>query len=336
MTKVAVAGLGYWGPLLVRNLASIPTCSEIVVFDLDDRRTKAVAAGFRGATGAASFEEILDDDEVAAVVVATPVASHVDLAERAIGAGKHVLVEKPLATSRADADHLIALATEAGVLLMAGHTFLYSPAVRLVSERIRSGEIGEPVYVHSSRVNLGIHRSDSSVLWDLGPHDLSILFEWLGESPARVSASGLSSIPGREPDVAFVYLEYRSGVIANLHLSWLAPTKLRRTMLVGTRKMIVYEDTNAEEPVKIYDKGVDLPDPESFGEHQIQYRTGDVVSPRVEAWEPLRKELEHFLERVGNGETPSEPEATAAAVVGVLEAAEESLRSGGAAVELEP
>jgi predicted dehydrogenase len=332
--RVAVVGLGYWGPLLVRNLVSIQACSEVVVFDQQETRTKAMVESFPGVVAAPSFEELLGDADLDAVVLATPVATHMELASAALAAGKHVLVEKPLATSLADARRLVDEATASGVLVMAGHTFLYSPAVQLISERLKSGDLGEPVYVHSSRVNLGIHRSDSSVLWDLGPHDVSILIEWLSQPPVRVSATGLSSLPGRAPDVAFVYLEFPSGVIANLHLSWLAPTKLRRTMLVATRKMVVYEDTNAEEPVKIYDKGIALPDPESFGEYQIQYRTGDVISPRIDTWEPLRRELEHFLERVANGETPSDQEQTAASVVAVLEAAELSLESGGAAVEI--
>lgn len=332
--RVGVVGLGYWGPLLVRNLASISACSEVVVSDLQEARVKSIAASYPGVIGAASVEELLDDPALEAVVLATPVATHVRLASMAVAAGKHVLVEKPLATSLEQATLLLDQAVEAGVLVMAGHTFLYSPAVKLVAEWLSRGEFGQPVYVQSSRVNLGIHRSDSNVLWDLGPHDLSILVEWLGEVPTRVAATGVSSMPGREHDVAFVYLEFPSGAVANLHLSWLAPTKLRRTMLVGTKKMVVYEDTNAEEPVKIYDKGIDLPDPESFGEYQIQYRTGDVVSPRVETWEPLRKELEHFLARVADGEVPSAQERTAAAIVGVLEAAERSLKSRGQSVEI--
>lgn len=334
--RVAVAGLGYWGPLLVRNLVAMPECSDLFVYDSQESRMKVMTTNYPGVAAASSFDELLEDPHLDAVVLATPVETHVELASKAIAAGKNVLVEKPLATSRAEADRLIAEATESGVLVMAGHTFLYSPAVMLVTERLRSGELGDPIYVHSSRVNLGIHRSDSSVLWDLGPHDLSILLQWLGEEPVRVSATGLSSLPGRKPDVAFIYLEFGSGAIANIHLSWLAPTKLRRTMLVATRKMVVYEDTNAEEPVKIYDKGVDLPDPTSFGEHQVQYRTGDVVSPRVESWEPLRRELEHFLARVANGETPSDPERKAATIVGVIEAAEHSLRNRGVPVNIAP
>lgn len=332
--KVAVAGLGYWGPLLVRNLADLPECSELVVYDPVETRTKSVLARHPKATTVESFDSIVTDPEIDAVVLATPVATHVDLATRAVLNDKNVLVEKPLATSRREADQLIALARDHGVLAMVGHTFLYSPAVALVRDRLRSGDLGTPLYVHSSRVNLGIHRSDASVLWDLAPHDVSILLEWLDDVPVRVSAVALSSLVGRAPDVAFLYVEFAGGAIANIHLSWLAPTKLRRTMLVATKKMVVYEDTDPEEPVKIYDKGVDLPDPASFGEHQVQYRTGDVVSPRVETWEPLKRELEHFLARCAAGEGPAEQEAKAVTVVAVIEAAENSLRMNGTPVEL--
>lgn len=331
VVKVAVVGLGYWGPLLVRNLVAIPACSEVVVFDVEESRVKAVKTGFPQVAPSESYDELLRDPTLDAIVLATPVATHVELASRAIAAGKHVLVEKPLATSRSAAHTLLKQAEDAGLIAMAGHTFLYNAAVMLVAERLRAGEFGRPVYVHSSRVNLGIHRSDASVLWDLGPHDVSILLEWIGEVPAVVRATGLASLRGHEPDVAFLYLEFPSGVIANVHLSWLAPTKLRRTMLVGSRKMVVYEDTNAEEPVKIYDKGVHLPDPTSFGEHQVQYRTGDVISPRVDSWEPLRRELEHFVQRVADSDTPGRDERMAIAVVSVLEEAERSLRSGGSA-----
>lgn len=332
--KTAVVGLGYWGPLLVRNLSAMAECSQVVAFDTDEERCKAIRIPHSDLVVAASFEDILDDDEIRAVVLATPVATHVELALRVIESGKNVLVEKPLATSQADAERLVRAADARGVLVMAGHTFLYSPAVLDVRDRLRRGQLGKPVYVHSSRVNLGIHRSDASVLWDLAPHDLSILLEWLDETPERVSATGLSSLSGRAPDVAFVYVEFSSGAVANLHLSWLAPTKLRRTMLVATKKMVVYEDTDAEEPVKIYDKGVDLPDPSSFGEHNVQYRTGDVLSPRVGSWEPLQRELQDFLRRCAAGERPGKAEEKAVTVVAVIEAAEMSLGRKGAPVEV--
>jgi len=273
-------------------------------------------------------DAVLADPEVAAVVVATPVGSHSLLVEEALRQGKSVLCEKPLATTAQEAQSLVGLARQRGLMLMVGHTFLYSPAVQLVADLVRRGELGELLYAQSSRVNLGIHRSDVSVIWDLGPHDLSILLDWVGEVPTRVSAFGRSSIDNSPTDVAFIDLSFPSGFVANLHLSWLAPRKVRRTTLVGRDKMLIYEDTNSEEPVKIYDMGLAVPDPTSFGENRLIYRTGDIRSPRVEMWEPLRAELADFLDRVSRADIPGPAEETAVDVVRTLEAAEVSLQAG--------
>jgi predicted dehydrogenase len=327
--KVAVVGLGYWGPNLVRNLHSVDGCTGVIACDTDEARVKSVQGSYPAVAGTCSFDQVLADPEATAVIIATPVATHADLATRALEAGKSVLVEKPLAASAAEASRLIQLARENRVLVMAGHTFLYSPPVRTVSRLLQQGQVGVPLYVQSSRVNLGIHQSDVSVLWDLAPHDLSILFEWLQEQPAQVSAIGRTSFGG-SPDVAFIDLAFPSGCIANLHLSWLAPTKLRRTTLVGTRRMVVYEDTNPEEPVKVYDKGVTDPDPQNFLEYKMTYRTGAVVSPFVESVEPLRAELEDFLARVSRREVPGRQEDAAATVVATIEKAEQSLLNHGA------
>jgi predicted dehydrogenase len=331
--KVAVVGLGYWGPNLVRNLHSVDACTGVVACDMDKARVKSVQSTYPATAGTCLYEEVLADPRVAAVIISTPVATHAELAAAALEAGKSVLVEKPLAASARDASDLIQLATQNGVLVMAGHTFLYSPPVQTVSRLLQQGQVGVPLYVQSSRVNLGIHQSDVSVLWDLAPHDLSILFEWLQEEPIQVSAIGRTGFAG-PPDVAFIDLTFPSGCIANLHLSWLAPTKLRRTTLVGSRRMVVYEDTNPEEPVKVYDKGVSDPDPQNFLEYKMTYRTGAVVSPFVESVEPLHAELEDFLARVSRRETPGKPEEAAAAVVATIERAEESLREHGAPMPL--
>jgi predicted dehydrogenase len=306
----------------------------VVACDVNESRLKATLDQYPSASGTTSYEELLADPSLSAVVLATPVDTHVPLARQAVAAGRHVLVEKPLATSFVDAMSLLDAATEAGVLVMAGHTFLHSAPVLHVRDLLRSGELGDPIYVHSSRVNLGIHQSDVSVLWDLAPHDLSILFEWLGELPVAVSAIARSSVPGREADVAFVDLEFPSGAIANLHLSWLAPTKVRRTTLVASRKMVVYEDTNGEEPVKIFDKGISVSDPTDYGQFQLTYRTGDIVAPLIGTWEPLQREVEHFLERVSLGDTPGGEETVAAWVVRTIEGAERSRRSGGVPMRL--
>jgi predicted dehydrogenase len=267
-------------------------------------------------------------------VLATPVMTHDRLATAALGAGKHCLVEKPLATTAEAARRLVDMAIDRDLVLMCGHTFLYSPPVQAVRRLVETGELGTPLYIQSSRVNLGIHQSDVSVVWDLGPHDLSIVCEWLGETPIWATASGRSCAPGGSPDVVFMNLGFASGVVANIHLSWLAPTKVRRMTLVASHKMVVYEDTNAEEPVKVYDKGLALPDPEDFGQYRVTYRTGDVVAPWVEPVEPLRGELTDFLRRIELGDGPGQAEETVVAIVTALEAAEASLAAGGERVQI--
>jgi len=335
--KVAVVGVGYWGPNIVRNLQQIDVCEGVVAYDVDETRLKGIVRHYPATAVADQFDDILRDPDVSAVVIATPVVTHGQLAQAALRAGKSVLVEKPLASTSEEAREVLALARREGLLVMAGHTFLYSPPVQAVGRLIKEGALGKPLYVQSSRVNLGIHRSDIDVVWDLAPHDLSILWSWLGEHPMRISAIGRSS-NGGAADVAFLDLEYPSGCLANIHLSWLAPTKVRRMTLVGSRRMVVYEDTNTEEPIRIFDSGADPPDPDDLkapaGSFTWTYRTGDVVSPRLDSWEPLRAELEDFLGRVARGETPDDREEAAVQVVAAIEAAERSLAGGGRPVSL--
>lgn len=332
--KVAVVGLGYWGPNHVRNLVSLDSCTGVVAVDLDLARAQRVAHTHASITPTTDLRVALEDPEVVAVVISTPVFTHGALAREALEAGKSVLVEKPLTTSGDEAAALLKLATDKGLLVSAGHTFLFSPPVVAIRDMVAAGDLGELMYLQGSRVNLGIHNSEVSVLWDLAPHDLSILLDWVDERPSRVAASGRASIPGHPPDVAFVDIEFPSGFVANLHLSWLAPTKIRRMTLVGSRRMVVYEDTHPEEPVKVYDKGVDLPDPQSFGEYRLTYRTGDVVSPRIPVWEPLGRQLQDFLDRVAAKETPDAREDRVVDIVRVIEAAEKSLLAGGEPVSL--
>lgn len=331
--KVAVVGLGYWGPQLVRNLQGSDKCDEVVACDLDPNRVAEITRSFPHVTGTNKFQDLLDDPTVDAIAIATPVGTHVELATQSIRANKSVLVEKPLATSVKEGRFLIDEARKHGVLVMAGHTFLFSPAVQAVKRLIEQDELGMPVYAQSSRVNLGIHQSDVSVIWDLAPHDCSIFQYWLDEPVVKVSAQGRSSHGFGPLDVAFIDLEFASGFIANLHLSWLAPTKVRRTTLVGDKRMLVYEDTNYEEPLKLYDKGVHLPDPKDFGEFKAAYRSGDVLSPRVGTWEPLRAELDAFIDRVATGEQPDAREEAALSVVAMVEAAERSYQAGGKVVD---
>lgn len=278
--------------------------------------------------------DILDDASISAVVLATPVRTHYELALACLEAGKSCLVEKPFATSGQDARNLVDVGRIRGLLPMAAHTFLYSPSVQLIKDLVVKGRVGEPLYVQSSRVNLGIHQSDVSVIWDLAPHDLSILTYWLDEPPIAVSAMGRATQGVGPVDVAFVDLAFSSGCIANLHLSWLAPTKLRRMTLVGSKRMLIYEDTDSEEPVKLFDKGVDIADPEDFGQFKATYRLGDITSPRVGSWEPLRAEIDDFLARVAAGEKPDDREETSVAIVRTIEAADRSMRENSRIIEL--
>jgi predicted dehydrogenase len=331
--RLAVVGLGYWGPNLVRNLVELPEADLAYVCDLRGDALSAVGRRYPAARCTTSFEEVLADPDVDGVAIATPVSTHYDLARTALDAGKHVLVEKPLAASSREGEELLEAATERGLVLMAGHTFVYSPPVNVVHELIRSGELGEIYFVSTSRVNLGLHQSDTSVAWDLGPHDFSILQYWLEELPVRVSALSKGFVNPTTPDVAFINLEFESGTIAHVELSWLAPSKLRRTAIVGSQKMVVYDDTSTE-PVRIYDSGVAVPDPSTFGEYRLTYRTGDIVSPRVEPVEPLSLELADFCRCIREDGRPRSSARLGVDVVRIIEAVDASLERNGAVVEV--
>jgi predicted dehydrogenase len=332
---VAVIGLGYWGPNLIRNLHELPVVRRIVACDLLPARVEAVNRRFPAVSPAASYDDVLTDPTVDAVLIATSISTHHPLAAAALRAGKHVMVEKPLAASSEQAGSLIELAEESGLVLMPGHTFLYSPPVIMIRSLIESGELGDIYFISTSRVNLGLHQSDMSVAWDLGPHDFSILRHWLDETPMRVSALARGCIIPGIPDVAFVDLEYASGTVAHVELSWLAPSKLRRTTIVGSSKMIVYDDTS-NEPVRVFDSGAVLRDPATFGEFTLTYRTGDILSPRVEIAEPVYRELEDFCAAVIGGSTPRSSAMLGLEVVRTIEAVDASLANGGARIEIAP
>lgn len=331
--RVAVVGLGYWGPNLVRNLYELPSAEVALVCDQSPEAVGQVSKRYPGIRSTTSFAEALDDPDIDAVVLATPIGTHFDLARAALEAGKHTLVEKPLADSVAGAWELARLAAEKDLVLVPGHTFLYSPPVQAVQEMIEAGELGDIYFVSTSRVNLGLHQSDASVVWDLAPHDFSILLYWLRETPTHVSALSRGCIIPDTPDVAFVNLEYASGIIAHAELAWLAPSKLRRTTVVGSRKMVVYDDTSME-PVRVFDSGVTLRDPGTFGEYRLSYRTGDIVSPRVDVSEPLSLELDDFCRAIRTGSRARASTELGVDVVRMVEAAERSLLAGGSRTEL--
>jgi len=327
-TVVAIVGYGYWGPNILRNYIELGDARVKWVCDARPDRCAAVLQRYPSVQVSEAFDEVLADPDVDAVVIATPISTHHALTMKALEAGKHVFVEKPMACSVDECDAMAQAAQTRNLTLMVGHTFVYSPAVRAVKGLIDSGELGDIYFISASRVNLGLHQSDVSVVWDLVPHDASILQYWLEEAPASVSATGRSCINNGIPDVAFLHLGYESGVVAELQVSWLSPVKLRRTMVVGSRKMLIYDDTENVEKVKVFDHGVDFREPRTFGEFQLSYRTGDIVSPKLEGIEPLFIEASHFVECVRTGTRPVTDAAAGRAVVSVLEAAERSLVGG--------
>jgi predicted dehydrogenase len=331
---VAVVGLGYWGPNLLRVLGDQLDAEVRWMCDLDTDRLAKYRRRYPAARATTRIDRVLADPDVDAVLIATPVHTHYMLAAQALAAGKHVFVEKPLAQSSELADDLVALARERDLILMCGHTFLYSPPVRAVKRLIEAGTLGDIFFISSSRVNLGLHQRDVSVIWDLGPHDFSILLYWLSELPTTVRAVGRDSIVKGIVDVAFVTMTFASGIVVNVELSWLAPSKLRRTVLVGSEQMVIYDD-GAPEPVRVFDRGVVYKDPETFGEYHLSYRSGDVISPRIESHEPLGLELADFVKAIQTDDQMALNAAIARSVVRIVEAADESLRHGGREVSLD-
>lgn len=331
--NIAVVGLGYWGPNRLRALGELDDVYVSHICEKDPARLQRFARRHPDAHATTSLEDVLADERVDAVIIATPVFTHHTLATMCLEAGKHVFVEKPLAASSGEACDLANLAQREGRALMCGHTFLYSPAVRAVKEVLRRGELGDLHFISSSRVNLGPYRSDVSVIFDLGPHDFSILRYWLDSVPAAVSAVGRDVITDGVSDVAFIDLTYPEGLLAHVELSWLAPSKLRRTVIVGSKKMLVYEDGSAE-PVRVFDSGIEYSDPETFGEYQLSYRTGEIVSLQVEPREPIVTELEDFVSAVRNGTTPVSNMDVAIDVIEIVEAAEASLGASGLTVPI--
>jgi predicted dehydrogenase len=327
---VGIVGLGYWGPNLLRGLIELPNVEVAYICDRDEARLASFCRRYPGATATTSFDVLLEDPRLDAILIATPVFTHFELAAAALRAGKHTFVEKPLAPSTGEVNELVELAEERDLRLMCGQTFLYSPPVREVKRLIDTHELGDIYFISSSRVNLGLHQRDVSVIWDLGPHDFSILLHWLGEMPESITATGRDSIVPGIYDVAFMSLRFPSGLIANVELSWLAPSKLRRTAIVGSNKMVVYED-GTPEPVRVFDRGVVYRDPETFGEYQLSYRSGDIRSPQIAATEPLVTELAEFVRLIEARETSGDLEL-ARQVVTLAEAAEASLAGGGTPV----
>jgi predicted dehydrogenase len=332
--RIGVIGLGYWGRNLVRNLVELEGIEIAYLCDLRPEILDRASRRYRGITCSTDVDTVLRDRSVAAVAIATPVESHYSLALAALEQDKHLFVEKPLAKSSEQARRLIEESSKRNLVLMPGHTFLYSPSVVAIKRLIDSGELGTIHFVSTSRVNLGLHQPDVSVVWDLGPHDFSILRYWLDELPEYVSAVSRDCIVPGTPDVAFVNLAYPSRTIAHVELSWLAPSKLRRTAIVASEKMVVYDDTS-KESVRVFDSGASLRDPETYGEYGLSYRTGDIVSPRIEAAEPLALELADFRSAILHGTSLRSSPQVGLDVVRTIEAVDSSLGLNGLPVSLD-
>ena len=320
--RVGVVGLGYWGPNLARNFAAIPGCELAWLCDAAESARERVAPYFPAARSTGALEDLLDDERLDAVVLATPVPTHAELAVAVARAGKHCFVEKPLATSAADAERAVAAATQAGKILMVGHLLEYHPAVARLKELVDEQELGELYYLYGNRLNLGKLRADENALWSLGAHDVSVVLHLVGEEPVECLAQGACYVREGVQDVVFCYLRFASGIVAHLHLSWLDPHKERRITVVGARRMATFDDMLIEGKLAIYDKGFDE-DTRSWGEYIA--RSGDIFAPRIPNVEPLRVECEHFLECVRTGAEPRSDGHSGLRVVRVLEALQRSL-----------
>jgi predicted dehydrogenase len=320
--RIGVVGLGYWGPNLARNLDAIPGCEVSWLCDASEEARTALERSFPGARTTEVIGDLLDDPQLDAIALATPVPTHAELAVAVAEAGKHCFVEKPLATTAADAERAVAAAEAAGRTLMVGHLLEYHPAVTRLKELIDAEELGELYYVYGNRLNLGKLRADENALWSLGAHDVSVALHLIGEEPEECEAQGASYVRDGVQDVVFCYLRFPSGIVAHLHLSWLDPHKERRLTVVGARRMATFDDMQIEGKLTIYDKGFDE-DAHSWGEYIA--RTGDTFSPRIPNSEPLRLECEHFIDCVRTGERPRSDGFSGLRVVRVLERLQQSL-----------
>jgi predicted dehydrogenase len=331
---IAVVGCGYWGPNLIRNFLHLDNVESVYCLDTDPERMKIVQSRFKDVNGAENFDSLLVDDSIIVVAIATPVSTHFQLAKRALEAGKHVLVEKPLTGNSREAAKLVEIAEKSGSVLMVDHTYLFTGAVRKIRELVDKNTLGNLVYYDSTRINLGIFR-DVNVLWDLATHDLSIIDNLFDSKMLSVSCTGNKLESYNHESIAFATINMDNGAVAHINVSWIAPVKIRLTLIGGTEKMLVYDDTLTSEKVKVYDKGVNiLEDPEEIYRTRVQYRIGDMYAPKIENVEALHLECRYLLECIDNNMRPINDGVSGFRVVRVLEAATESMRKGGAQVPI--
>jgi predicted dehydrogenase len=337
MINVGVIGYGYWGPNLVRNFHETPGSQVKAVCDLDPRRLSLAQKRYPSLFTSTDHRELLKNPAIDVIAIATPVAAHYPLALEALKAGKHILLEKPMTQSSEQALRLMEEAAKRNLTLMVDHTFVYTSAVRKIKELVAGGSLGEIYYYDSTRINLGLFQSDVNVIWDLAAHDVSILHYLFENLPCAISATGINHIPGSPENMAFLTIFFESNLIAHIHVNWLAPVKVRRTLLGASRKMVIYDDLEMSEKIKIYDKGITVNDNgESIHQLLIGYRSGDMWAPNLPVTEALRTEAEHLVYCLEHGERPQTDGEAGFRVVQILEAATRSVRLQGQPVELDP
>jgi predicted dehydrogenase len=337
LIRIGVIGCGYWGPNLIRNFSHLKGSQVLMCSDLSEDRLNHMRNLYPQIETTTDYRRVLARKEIDAVVVATPPDTHMKLTVEALRAGKHVFVEKPLALSSAEGTAMVEEAQKAERVLIVGHTFVYTAAVNKIKEVIASGELGQVMYISTTRVNLGIFQENLNVVWDLAPHDVSILNYILDAAPESVATQASSYIRKNVEDVAFLTLRYPNDVLAHVHVSWLNPNKIRSTTVVGSKKMLVYDDISALEKIRIYDKGVTVtPHYDTFGEFNLSYRYGDILVPRLDDAEPLKVACQHFVDCVEKGTPARSSGIHGLNVVRVLEAAVESIREDGRVISVEP
>jgi predicted dehydrogenase len=333
LVRVAVVGYGYWGPNIVRNLHSLDSAQVVMVCDPNPKALARVSRAYPGMEVTSDFSSVLRSPDVDAVAVVTPVWTHYELARTALENGKHVFVEKPFTSTAQQAEELIELAERKNLKIMVDHTFLFSGAVRKIREVIDAGTLGPLYYFDSTRVNLGLFQHDVSVVWDLAPHDLSVMDDIIRERPEAVVATGGSHLNGLA-DMAFITIYFQSSIVAHINVNWLSPVKVRTTLIGGRDKMLVWNDLEADEKIKIYDRGVQITSGEGLYDLLVSYRSGDVWSPKCDQTEALKLELEYFVDCIRNDWQPTNDGAAGLRVVRLLEAADTSLKNRGLLVKL--
>lgn len=332
---IAVIGVGYWGPNLVRNFNSIESAEVVGVADLDPSKLEKISRTYPGIKTSDDFNQLLADPRVDAVAIATPVHTHYPLTMAALRAGKHVLVEKPIAETSEQARAMVQEAKRADLILMVDHTFIYTPAIQKIKELIDTNDIGDIYYYDSTRINLGLFQGDINVVWDLAIHDLSIIQYIFPFDPVAVSAIGTSHVAGQPENMAYLSLFFENSCIAHVNVNWLAPVKVRQTLIGGSRKMIVYNDLEASEKIKVYDKGITCaPSAEDMQQLRVGYRAGDMWAPHLAATEALQTEAKHFVDCICSGRTPISDGIAGLRLVEILEAASQSMQQRGLAVEV--